>query len=147
MRRNRQIDILEATTASPEDVYGLLTDASSWPTWTSIESVALERTGSSPPEGVGAIRVNRRGRVTGRDQITELVPNRRFSYTSLSGLPVRDYIAQVDVEPTPTGTSIRWQASFRPVIPGTGRMLQRGIQRFLTECAAGLARCAALGCR
>jgi hypothetical protein len=143
MSRIREIDICETTTASPEAVYGLLADASTWPAWTSIESVTLERAGSPPPEGVGAIRVNRRGRVTGRDEITELVPNRRLSYTALSGLPVRDYNASVDVVPTPTGASIYWRATFRPKVPGTGRMMERGIQRFLADCASGLARYAA----
>jgi uncharacterized protein YndB with AHSA1/START domain len=141
--RLREIDICEETTASPEIVYGLLTNASTWPQWTSIQAVTLERTGTPPPEGVGAIRVNHRGRVTGRDEITELVPNRRFAYTSLSGLPVRDYNAHVDVAPTATGATIRWRASFRPTIPGTGRVMQRGIERFLAECASGLARYAA----
>ena len=143
MTKTREIDIRVTTTATPEAVFALLADGSTWPSWTSIESVTLERTGSPTPEGPGAIRVNRRGRVTGRDQILEVVPNRRLSYTALSGLPVRDYVAHVDIEPTPTGSSIRWHASFRPKIPGTGRLLQHGIRRFLNECASGLARYAA----
>ena len=143
MSRLRAIDICATTTAPPRAVFALLADGSTWPSWTSIESVTLERSGTPAPEGVGAIRVNRRGRVTGRDEITEVVPDRRLSYVTLSGVPVRDYVAHVDVEPSATGSVIRWQASFRPSIPGTGRLMQRGIRHFLTECARGLAAYAA----
>jgi hypothetical protein len=41
------------------------------------------------------------------------------------------------------GTTIRWQASFPPKVPGTGWALQRGLRRFLDQCAEGLARHAA----
>ena len=143
MSKTREIDIEVHTDATPEAVYALLADGSTWPAWSTIESVTLEREGSPAREGVGAVRVNKRGRVTGRDEIVELVPNRRFAYRALSGLPVRDYFAQVDIEPTPTGASIRWHASFRPSFPCTGRVLQRGIRGFLDECLNGLARYAA----
>ena len=91
--RRRHIEVTAETPAPAEVVYGLLADGSSWPAWSPIESVEIERPGDAPPEGVGAIRVNRRGRTTGRDQILELVPNRRLKYATLSGLlPIRDYL-------------------------------------------------------
>ena len=40
---------------------------------------------------ISAIRVFRRGRTTGREQVLVLVPKRWLRYASLSGLPVRDY--------------------------------------------------------
>jgi len=120
-------------------VFGLLADGASWPRWSPIESFQLERPGDPPPEGPGAIRVFRRGRTTGRDQIVEAVPGRRLAYVSLSGLPVRDYRATVDLQPARDGTEIRWRASFLPRVPGTGRLLERGLGRFLDQCARGLA--------
>jgi hypothetical protein len=133
------IDINVETTASAEAVFDLVEHGVTWPEWTSIDSVEIER----PPEGVGAIRVNRRGRVVGRDEIVEIARPHRFAYHSLSGLPVRDYVGEIDITPTPTGASIRWRASFVPKVPGTGRMLERGVRRFLAECADGLASHAA----
>jgi Polyketide cyclase / dehydrase and lipid transport len=124
-------------------VFSLLVDGTTWPNWSPIEAFELERTGDPPPEGVGAIRVFRRGRTTGRDEIVEVVPDRRLGYRSLSGLPVRDYRAQVDLEPDGDGTTIRWEPSFTPKVAGTGRLLERGLRRFLCECAAGLAAYAA----
>lgn len=138
--RRRTIDLTVESPADPHTLYGLLTDSSSWPRWSPIETVELEQPGDPPPEGVGAIRRQRRGRTTGRDQIVELVPDRRFGYISLSGLPVRDYRATVDLEATATGARIRWQASFAPKFPGTGGLLERGLRSFLQRCAEGLAR-------
>ena len=136
----RQIDIEVHSRADAATIYGLLTDASSWPRWTSMESVEIERSGDA--DGLDEIRVNHRGRVTGRDQVVELIPNRRYAYVALSGLPIKDYRGQVDLEPTTDGTTIHWRSSFFPKYPGMGRMLERGIGKFLDECAHGLARCA-----
>jgi hypothetical protein len=71
------------------------------------------------------------------------VPNQRFVYRSLSGLPVRDYVGRVTLDRTVTGTSIHWHSEFFPKVPGMGRILERGIGKFLTECASGLAEYAA----
>jgi uncharacterized protein YndB with AHSA1/START domain len=136
----RRIQVTATTSATAPEVFALLTDSSTWPRWSPIESVELEREGDPPPEGVGAIRRNRRGRVTGRDQIVEIVDGRRFAYTSLSGLPVRDYHAAVELHAESGGTRIDWTASFSPKIPGTGLILERGLRRFLQDCVDGLAR-------
>jgi Polyketide cyclase / dehydrase and lipid transport len=135
----RQLDIRAHTPAAPAVVFGLLAEGASWPRWSPIESFQLERPGDPPPEGPGAIRVFRRGRTTGRDQLVEVVPGRRLGDVSLSGLPVRDDRATVDLQPTRDGTAIRWQAWFLPRIPGTGPLLERGLGRFLDQCARGLA--------
>ena len=144
MTRRRNIDITVSSDAGVAAVFALLADGNTWPQWTTIESFELERAGDPPPEGLGAIRIYRRGRTTGRDQIEKLVPDRHFGYEALSGLPVRDYHGTVDLETTATGSIIRWRSSFLPKVPGTGRMLERGIRGFLGECAHGLARYAAV---
>lgn len=141
----RHIEVSAHSAASPHAVFELLADGRSWPRWLPIEAFELEREGDPPPEGAGAIRVFRRGRTTGRDQIVEVVPDRRLVYVSLSGLPVRDYRGQVDLEPSDGGTDVRWQASFFPKVPGTGWLLERGLRRFLDQCTAGVAAHAAPG--
>jgi hypothetical protein len=138
--KRRDVSVTASTPAAPAVVYGLLADGSTWPAWSTIESVELEREGTPPPEGVGAIRVNKRGRTTGRDEILELVPGERYRYAALSGLPVRDYVGEVDLTPTAEGgTSIQWHSSFFPKTPCTGWILERGIHKFLSECVTGLA--------
>ena len=128
------------TSAPPAAVYALLRDGASWPVWGPLESFELERPGGDEPEGLGAVRVFRSGRVTGRDTIAELVPERRFSYTHVSSLPIRDYRADVDLEPAADGgTAITWTSSFAPKVPGTGRLLRRGLDGFVADLAGGLA--------
>jgi hypothetical protein len=139
--KRRDVQVTARTAAAPATVYGLLADGSTWTRWSPIESFELERAGSPPPEGVGAVRVLRRGRTTGRDEILELVPGRRFKYASRSSLPVRDYIGEVTLEPAPGGGAvIQWHSSFFATAPpGTGWLVERGIHRFLGQCARGLA--------
>jgi hypothetical protein len=62
---------------------------------------------------------------------------------SLSGVPVRDYRADVELTLSVDGTDIRWRASFLPKVPGTGWVLERGLRRFLEQCVRGLAEHAA----
>ena len=135
MARRRHIDVTARSSGAPDAVWTLLADGATWPAWSPIEASALERAGESSPEGPGAIRRFRHGRTVGRDEILEAVPGRRLAYRSLSGLPVRDYRAEVDLEPGPEGTEIRWRASFQPRLLGTGWLLERGIDRFLRGCA------------
>ena len=120
MARRRHIDVTARSSGAPDAVWTLLADGATWPVWSPIEASALERAGESSPEGPGAIRRFRHGRTVGRDEILEAVPGRRLAYRSLSGLPVRDYRAEVDLEPGPEGTEIRWRASFQPRLLGTG---------------------------
>jgi hypothetical protein len=142
--RSRHIDLTVPTAAPRAAVYRLVADGSTWGRWAAVDSVELERPGDPPPEGVGAIRVLRRGRTTGRDLLVELVPDRRLRYRSLSGLPTRDYEGVVELEDAPGGgTTIHWRSSFLPKYPGTGALLERGIRKFLLECAQGLAGYAA----
>jgi hypothetical protein len=131
------------TTAGPDTVYALLRDGATWPTWSPLGSFELEAPANDEPEGVGAIRVFRTGRVTTRERIAELVPNKRLSYQLVSGLAIRDYRADVDVDTDASATTIHWHSTFRPKIPGTGWLYQRTLSRFIERCANGLAARAA----
>jgi hypothetical protein len=142
MARQR-IEHRATTTADPSTVYALLRDGATWPTWSPIESFELERPGADEPEGVGAVRVFRSGRVTGRDTIAELVPDRRFSYTHVSSLPVKNYRGDIDLEPVAGGTEIRWVSAFDPGIPGSGFLMRRALDGFIAALTEGLAEHAA----
>lgn len=136
----RQIEVEAHSEAPRARLFGLLADPASWPAWSPLDRVEIEREGEPPPDGVGAIRVNTRWRVVGRDEVTELVEGERFGYRSLSGLPVRDYRAAVELgDAGAGGTRIVWRASFEPKLPGSGPILAIGLTRFLQSCADGLA--------
>lgn len=141
--KRRNIDVTESTSASAAAVYALLANSATWPAWSPLDSVELEREGTPPPDGVGAIRVNHKGRTIGRDEVIELTANERFVYRSLSGVPVRDYVGEVTLQRTVDGgTTIRWHSSFFPKVPGTGWLVQRALTKFLQDCIEGLATAA-----
>jgi len=139
----QRIEEHATTAADPDTVYALLRDGASWPAWTPIESSEIERPGVDEPEGIGAVRLFRSGRVIGHDEIVELVPNRRFAYAHTSNLPVRNYRGEIDLEPSAEGTAIRWVSTFEAKVPGTGWLLRRGLGRFIAQCTNGLAKHAA----
>lgn len=127
----QRVDVTVRSAAGPSDVFALLRDGASWPSWTSLDSYEAE----------GEVRVFRRGRVRSRERVVEadVVPDRRFAYELLSGLPLRDYRGFVDLEPDGTGTRVHWHSSFRPKVPGTGWLYRIALQRLITEFAGGLA--------
>jgi hypothetical protein len=136
-RMVQRIEHTATSNADPAAIYELLIDGASWPSWSPIESVELE--GDGTDGHVGTIRVLRSGKVTGRDTIAELVPDRRFAYTHASSLPVKGYRGEIDLQPADGGTSIRWVSTFEPKFPGTGRLLRRGLGKFIAEMTDGLA--------
>ncbi len=137
MRRHR-IEQTAHTAADPATVYALLRDGSTWPTWGPIESFELEREGEGEPEGIGAMRILRKGRVTGRDTVVAFTRDRSFSYAH-KGLPVRDYRGDIELTPADGGTSIRWRVGYSALIPGTGWLLRIGLTRLIRDFVTGLA--------
>ena len=143
MSRQR-IEHTATTTADPATVYALLRDGATWPVWGPLDSFELEHPGDDgEPEGLGAVRIFRSGKVTGRDTIAELADGRRFSYAHESNLPIKNYRADVDLSPAGDGTTIRWVSAFDPKIPGTGWLMRRGLDGFVAKLVAGLAAHAA----
>ncbi len=139
----KQIDVKVETSADAATLYALLRDGSSWPTWSPLESFELERLGPEGDEGVGARRIfvsSTWGRRTvSHEDIVELVADRRLSYSLLSGLPLVGYRADIDLEPSASGTTIHWHASFHPKTRGTGWFYRWVLHRFIEQMATGLA--------
>jgi hypothetical protein len=135
----QRIDARARTTASPAVVHALLRDGSTWPEWGAVETFGLERPGADGGETVGAIRNFRTGRYFMREQVVEIVPDRRFSYALLSGLALRDYRADIDLTPNGDGTDIRWHTTFRAKVPGMGWLYRRVLQRITEGFVQGLA--------
>jgi hypothetical protein len=131
---------VHARTAAPADaVYALLRDGASWPTWSPLGSFELVGEGQDEPEGLGAIRLFKTGGVRSYEKIVALEPGRRFGYALEHGLPLRDYVAYVDLSPRGGGTDIHWHSTFTPKIPGTGWFYRWFLGSFIKRVAGGLA--------
>src|SRR5450755_5002355 len=73
------------------------------------------------------------------EEIVELLPERRFSYVLLSGLAIRNYRADVDLEPTGRGTVLHWHSAFTAKVPGSGWLYRWQLARFIGQLVQGLA--------
>jgi|HubBroStandDraft_6_1064221.scaffolds.fasta_scaffold396357_2 hypothetical protein len=126
--------------APPPTVFALLKDGASWPDWTIFDGFEMVRPGEGGPSGVGEIHVFSTALTRAREEIVELVPDRRLSYILLSGFPLRDYRADVDLSAREDGgTSIAWRAAFNPKYPGTGWLYRLFITAVLKKISSDLA--------
>jgi hypothetical protein len=133
---------ISATAHSSADaatVFGVLRDAPDWPRWSLFDAVELNRPGRDEPHGVGSIRtfITRISRA--REEVVELVPNRRLAYVLLDGLPFRNYRAVVEIEPEPGGSRVTWSCSFYPKYVGTGWFWAMVMRHTLKTVSAQLA--------
>ncbi|MDQ0811695.1 hypothetical protein QFZ63_003409 [Streptomyces sp. B3I7] len=127
--------------ATPGAVFSLLVRGGTWPSWSPIETVAIEGGGDpDDPQKVGDTRVFRTGRATSREPIVELVADRRFVYENLGG-PFRSYRGVIELAEAPRGgTDLTWSGTFTPKVPLTGRFLRRYLTGYMQRMADGLAR-------
>ena len=134
----QRISVRGVTPADADTVYALLRDGASWPRWSPLGSFELVREGEGEPEGLGAIRLFRTGGIRSYEKIVALEPGRRFGYALDHGLPLRDYVAYVDLSRVDGGTEIHWHSTFTAKIPGTGWFYRRFLGRFIGQVVAGL---------
>jgi uncharacterized protein YndB with AHSA1/START domain len=134
-------EVTARSSASPDHVFALLSDATSWPRWAgpAIAQGSWEREGVPAPGGVGAIRKLGRWPMFGREQVVAYEPPSHHGYTMLSGNPVRNYRADVVLAADGDGTLITWSATFEPRIPGTGYLLERFYRMLIGSFARRLA--------
>jgi len=102
----QRISVRARTSAPADAVYALLRDGASWPKWSPLGSFELVREGEGEPEGLGAVRLFKTNGVSSYEKIVALEPGRRFGYALDHGLPLRDYVAYVDLTPVDGGTEI-----------------------------------------
>ena len=135
----KEIDATQVVDATVDEVWSLVGDRSTWPEWSPLGSYEWVSDGSPVPNGVGAVNRYRTGRVTATEEIVEYVPGKRLSYRLLSGMPLRDYRADIDLTPVVGGTQVRFHSTFRPRFVGTGWIYRRVLQIFVRRMLAGLA--------
>lgn len=136
------VDVEQRSAASPEQVWALLADVTTWSAWGPWDETTLAQQGSPPPEGPGAIRHLRRGRRVSVEVVVVADPARRLSYRLLAGLPIRNYLAEVTLEQRAGGTLIRWFSTFDSGRPLSGAIMQPLLRLFIRRVARQLARAA-----
>lgn len=120
------------TDAPLGDVFALVKDSTTWGEWSFAHEVEMERLGEAEPHGPGAIRVatayfvGEADPMTLREEIVELIADKRICYRVLSGVPVVDHLGEIDFLPRANGGArIVWTSSFEAQSPEEGAGLQR----------------------
>jgi uncharacterized protein YndB with AHSA1/START domain len=126
--------------APPEVVFDVLTDHRRYPEITPLRRAELEREGESTPNGVGAIRVLTVAGPPMREEVIAYERPYRFSYTLLSGLPVRDHVGTVELEPKDGGTEITYAVKTTPTIPLAGPIFMAGLKKAIRDLTGGVAK-------
>lgn len=143
MAKRVEFSVTAWSQAPASDVYPLVADGSTWPVWSPIGAFRLESEGRDGGESAGAIRVFTTSGLNSREQLLELRPGESLSYTALSGLPLKDHRAVVELAARDGGTAITWREEFTPTLPGGGPVLRWFLRRFIQRCVDGLAAHAA----
>ena len=143
--RSASYDVSGHSDAPMEKVFEVLADGAGWSRWAGPMVVRSwwEREGTPAPGGVGAIRALGMKRIGSREEILEYDPPTHLAYTILSGLPVRDYRADVRLSPDGAGTRIEWSGTFTPKLPGTTGALRLFLLATIGSFVRRLARYAA----
>ncbi len=125
------------TRAGPEVVWSLVANANTFPQWGPWNDGGY-RPPSTGPSQEGSIQWFRYGRrTTSVEQILEVDEPRRVAYTVVSGLPVKNYRAEVTLTPTSSGgTSIRWAASWDKTLLGS--LVRRKLLQLYPDIVAAL---------
>jgi uncharacterized protein YndB with AHSA1/START domain len=142
--------LVREVAAPPEVVFDLLTDHRGYSELTPLRQSELEREGEPPPNGVGAIRVLTAVGPPLREEVIAYERPSRFSYTVLSGLPVRDHVGTVSLEPAGAGgTKVTYALRTNPTVPLAGGVVvaavKQAIKWLLNGVSAEAERRAAAG--
>ena len=126
--------------APPETVFDVLTDHAGYSKLTPLRKSELERRGEADPNGVGAIR-----RLTAvgppmREEVIAYEAPSRFSYTVLSGLPVRDHVGTVELASNGGGTRMVYAVRTQPTLPLVGFAVVAGVRQAIKGLIDGVAK-------
>lgn len=135
--------------APPETVFEVLTDHARYSEITPLRKSRLEREGEPAPNGVGSIRVLSAVGPPLREETIAYERPTRFSYTLLSGLPVRDHVGTVELRPQDGGTEVVYAVRTQPTLPLAGgavvAVVKQGVKALLDGVAKESERRASAG--
>jgi uncharacterized protein YndB with AHSA1/START domain len=126
--------------APPEIVFDVLTDHRRYTEITPLRKASLEREGDPAPNGVGAIRVLSVAGPPMREEVIAYERPYRFAYKILSGLPVRDHVGTVEMQPAEGGTEIVYAVKTTPTIPLAGLVFMLVLKKAIRDLLSGVAK-------
>ena len=116
-------------TATPEQVWAVLSDHEGMARWAPGLKVDLVRHGEFERNGAGAQRTIRTAPLVPPmvEEVVDFEPQQRLSYRGVSGIPFRNYLGEVELRPAGSGTAISYTVSADTPLPGVARVLAGGL--------------------
>lgn len=115
--------------ASPSRVWAVLSDYEGMSGWAPGLKITVIQPGAPEPNGVGAQR--RIQAVPGMAPLVEEIiafePEQRLSYRGVSGVPFRNYVGNVALRSTGSGTEISYTVSADNRLPAVASVLAHGL--------------------
>lgn len=133
-----EFTLMRTSTAPIETVFDAMTDhgeIADYMWW--CRRSTLDREGTPAPNGVGAIRHLTSFGTTFVEEILEYERPTRWAYTVLSGAPIRDHLATIELREVGTGTEVSWHLRATMKIPGVGRLMLPVFKKFIDQLLKG----------
>ncbi|OZM73317.1 MxaD family protein [Amycolatopsis antarctica] len=146
--RTFSFEVNRVSTASPERLFAMETDAPGWTDWARplVLISRWERTGEPETAGLGAVRVVGAWPVLLRERTVAYEQDRLHAYSFAADRPLKEYHAEVRFTPNAAGgTDLRWTASFRETVPGTGPGIRLVMRTVISVVSARMVRAAERG--
>ncbi|MEL7603272.1 MAG: SRPBCC family protein [Bacillota bacterium] len=93
--------------------------------------VVVEKEGDPALHGLGAQRMITFGKQKVRESLVEIDPPHSYSYSILSGSPVKSYLGKAEFIAGENGTIIKWSGEFIPIIPGIGWIVAKVTKKYI----------------
>jgi uncharacterized protein YndB with AHSA1/START domain len=138
----QRVEVERVFAVPPAELWRVYTDHARWKEWAGFRDSWLEREGAPDRNGAGCVRGF--SGLPGQavfEEVLEFEPPRRMTYRLVrGGLPIRDHLGEVLLEPDAGGTRLVWRCRFVSKLPGLGGVIRRGIRYFFARALDGLAR-------
>lgn len=131
------VEAAGATVAAPEIVWSLVSDANTYPRWGPWSAGGYKPPADGPSRR-GSVQWFRYGRrTTSVEEVLQVEEPRRVTYRVVTGLPVKNYQAEVTLTPIASGgTSIRWAATWDKTF--LGKVVRWKLRRLYPEIVSAL---------
>jgi uncharacterized protein YndB with AHSA1/START domain len=130
--------LVREVAAPPETIFEVLVDHRAYSSITPLRKSELEREGDPSPNGAGAIRVLSALGPPLREEVLTYEEPSRFSYTLLSGLPVRDHVGTVELTPSDGGTTMTYAVRTMPTVPLVGGVVVGAVKLGVKQLIDGV---------
>jgi len=124
--------------APPETVFDVLTDHRRYAEITPLRRSELEREGEPAPNGVGAIRKLTSVGPPLREEVVAYDAPNRFSYTLLSGAPVRNHLGTVEMTAEGGRTRMVYAVRTEPTLPLVGPVVVAVVKQSVKTLVEGV---------